>query len=115
MVSRFLVAVAVSLLCGCTSGVVKETLDPVHDVASLEHALRALTTQGASPTILVVVVKHGRDAFIREIRNGQVALPFDGDQGFNLWSISKIATSLAVLELSARGRVDLDTPHRRLC
>ena len=71
MVSRFLVTVAASFLCGCTSGVVKETLDPVHDVTSLEHALRALTTQGASPTILVVVVKSGRDVFIRGIHDGQ--------------------------------------------
>ncbi len=110
MVSRFLVAVAASFLCGCTSGVVKETLDPVHDVASLEHALRALTTQGASPTILVVVVKNGRDVFIRGFTMVRSAPTSDGDQGFNLWSISKIATSLAVLELSARGRVDLDSP-----
>lgn len=98
---------------GCSSvNPIADLLTPINSQASLTQALDQITQTENAPGLFVVVVKNDVPVYLRGFGSGGPAghAPIDQTSVFNLWSISKLYTSLAVLNLASEGKINLDDP-----
>ncbi len=101
------------VLAGCSSvNPVDSILEPVGDTASLDTALTQLVDSGVAPGLSLAVVKNGRPVYLKGFGDADSSQSTDvtADSGFNLWSVSKVFTQLAVLNLVEDGFAQLDDP-----
>lgn len=106
--SALLIAVA-----GCsTVSTVDSILEPVSDAASLDIALTQLVEAGIAPGLTLAVVKGGTLVYLKGFGDADAsqATRVTAESGFNLWSVSKVFTQLAVLSLVEDGLAQLDDP-----
>ncbi len=86
------------------------------DGASLDSYLEELTATGSPPSVTAVVVKDGQtvysNAFGLAYAPGHA--PASVDTVDKWWSVTKLVTAVAVLQLAEQGRLRLDQPVRQL-
>lgn len=105
--------VFVLLIASCSSvNSVDQILQPVSDVASLDAALTELVGSGAAPGLSVAVVSKGEPVYLMGFGHADASESnlVQAGSGFNLWSVAKVFTQLAVLDLVDVGRIQLDDP-----
>lgn len=122
--SRFvrasLALLPIVLLAGCSC---IRTLPPVDEphgastfaedtVIALDEALIALREEDHVPGLAVGVVENGEVAYVRAFGTGSLETlsPLTVDDPFHTASISKLFTTLLVMQLSEERRLDLDGP-----
>ena len=109
-----------ALAVGLAGGVVLSVAAPrpprtprrVRDVAELEAFLQRLVGSGNPPGLSVAVVKDGRLAYGRGFgtADGPHGVAATPETVYHWWSMTKIATAVAVLQLAERGQLGLDAP-----
>lgn len=113
-----LCALAAGLACGAALYVAAPhpPLIPqgIHDVAALEAFLLQLVASGNPPGLSVAVVKDGQIVYNRafgmaDAPRGVVAT---SDTVYHWWSMTKIPTAIAILQLHERGKLRLDAAVR---
>jgi CubicO group peptidase (beta-lactamase class C family) len=84
----------------------------VRTVAELQAFLEALVASGNPPGLSVVVVKDGAVAYERAfgMADGPRGLPATPDTVYHWWSMTKIPTAMAAMQLAERGTLRLDAP-----
>ncbi len=84
----------------------------VTSVAELEAYLAQLTASGDPPGLSVTVVKGDKVVYNRAfgLADGPAQVAAAPDTVYHWWSMTKIVTAIAVLQLHERGRLDLDAP-----
>jgi CubicO group peptidase (beta-lactamase class C family) len=86
------------------------TPSQVNNVSELESYLNRLTDSGNPPGLSIVVVKDGQilysNAFgYADKPHGVKATP---DTVFHWWSMTKIPTAIAIMQLREQGKLNLD-------
>jgi CubicO group peptidase (beta-lactamase class C family) len=81
-------------------------------ISDLEDYLRCLVDSGNPPGMSIVVVKHGAPVYLRGfgLADGPRGMPATPDTVYHWWSMTKIVTAVAILQLQDRGRLILDDP-----
>lgn len=84
----------------------------VKNQAELETYLKQLTASGSPPGLSVVVVKDGQVVYNRAfgLSDGPRGVAAQPETVYHWWSMTKIPTALAVLQLYEAGRLKLDDP-----
>lgn len=82
------------------------------DRAELESALDALVARGSAPGLSVVVLKDQSQVYNAAFgwADGPAQVPASPETIYHWWSLTKMATALAVLQLHDEGRLKLDDP-----
>jgi CubicO group peptidase (beta-lactamase class C family) len=111
-----------ALAAGLVSGVLLYRATPhpprtprrVRDLAALEEFLNRLVASGNPPGLSVAVVKDGVLAYERAfgMADGPRGIAATPDTVYHWWSMTKIPTAMAVLQLWERGQVRLDAAVR---
>ena len=87
----------------------------VNDVGELEAYLNRLVDSGNPPGLSLVVVKDGdivyNNAFGFAIGPGRIKA--ETDTVYHWWSMTKIPTAVAIMQLRDQGKLDLDEPIRK--
>jgi len=88
------------------------TPDQVGDVAELESYLNRLVKSGNPPGLSLVVVKDGGIVYNNAFgfADGPGSVKADTDTVYHWWSMTKIPTAVAIMQLRERGKLDLDEP-----
>lgn len=86
--------------------------DMVTDIAQVEAYLQALTAFGTPPGLSLVVVKDGRTVYQRGfgLADGPHHRAAVAETTYGWWSMTKLVTAAAVLQLQDQGKLDLDDP-----
>jgi CubicO group peptidase (beta-lactamase class C family) len=81
-------------------------------VAELEAYLDNLVASGDPPGLSVVVVKDGKVAYSHAfgLADGPHQVKATPDTVYHWWSMTKIPTAIAILQLSDQGKLSLDDP-----
>jgi len=91
-----------------------ETPDTVADLAELESYLDDLTGHNADspPGLSLVVVNNGEIVYQKGfgLADGPRNIPATADTVYNYWSITKIPTAIAILQLQEQGLLSIDDP-----
>jgi CubicO group peptidase (beta-lactamase class C family) len=84
----------------------------VTSVADLEAYLNALTAFGTPPGISLVVVKDGRVVYQRGfgLADGPKQLAATAETSYGWWSMTKLVTAAAILQLQEDGKLNIDDP-----
>jgi CubicO group peptidase (beta-lactamase class C family) len=84
----------------------------VATVDELDAYLTKLTASGDPPGLSVIVVKGDKVIYSRAfgLADGPAQIAATPDTVYHWWSMTKIVTAIAVLQLSERGRLNLDAP-----
>jgi len=82
----------------------------VNNVAEMESYLNQLVESGNPPGLSIVVVKDGRIVYDRafgyaDSPRGEKSTP---ETVYHWWSMTKISTAMAVMQLQEQGKLDLD-------
>lgn len=82
----------------------------VTSIAQLEGYLKALTAFGTPPGLSLVVVKDGRVVYQRGfgLADGPRRRAARAETPYGWWSMTKLVTAAAVLQLQDQGKLDLD-------
>ena len=84
----------------------------VNDVGELESYLDQLVNSGNPPGLSLVVVKDGKIAYNNAFghADGPSRVKADTDTVYHWWSMTKIPTAIAIMQLREQGKLDLDDP-----
>lgn len=87
-------------------------LDNVHTTQDLDKYLNALVENGEPPGLSVVVVKGDNIVYQRSfgMADGPRGIPASPDTVYQWWSLTKIYTAVAILQLVETGQLDLLDP-----
>jgi D-alanyl-D-alanine carboxypeptidase len=82
----------------------------VGDVAELESYLGQLVQSGSPPGLSLVVVKDGNVIYNNAFgyADGPGGVKADKDTVYHWWSMTKIPTAIAIMQLREQGKLDLD-------
>ena len=82
----------------------------VKDVAELESYLNRLVQSGTPPGLSLVVLKDGDIVYNNAFgfADGPNHVKADTDTVYHWWSMTKIPTAIAIMQLREQGKVDLD-------
>lgn len=78
-------------------------------LAEFEDQVQKLIAFRTPPGLMVSVVKNGKKVYQKGFGSG-LSDSMTGDKVFHWWSVTKIFTSISVLQLSEKGLIDLDRP-----
>lgn len=84
----------------------------VASLAELENFLTKLVTAGEPPGLSVVVVKDGQIVYNRAfgLADGPRSIAATPETVYHWWSMTKIVTAIAILQLTEAGKLSLDAP-----
>jgi len=82
----------------------------VNDVGELEAYLNRLVDSGNPPGLSLVVVKDGSIVYNKAFgfADGPGGVKADTDTVYHWWSMTKIPTAIAIMQLREQGKLDLD-------
>jgi len=82
------------------------------DITALERFLTQLVAAGETPGLSVVVVKEGKIVYNRAfgLADGPKARAATPETIYHWWSMTKIVTAIAILQLQEQGKLKLDAP-----
>jgi CubicO group peptidase (beta-lactamase class C family) len=81
------------------------------DLARIESSLQDLVAAGDPPGVSVIVVRDGDVVYDESFGvAGPTGRPASSDSSYRWWSITKIVTAIAILQLEERGALELDDP-----
>lgn len=87
---------------------------PAGDITrpAVEDWAERLTRTGAATAVSVTVLRRGNVVweFSAGVANPFLQQPANADSLYHVWSLTKVATALAVLDLAEEGALDLDRP-----
>jgi CubicO group peptidase (beta-lactamase class C family) len=87
----------------------------IKDVSDLETYLNRLVDSGNPPGLSVIVVKNGRIVYSSAF--GYADKPHNlrarPDTVYHWWSMTKIPTAIAIMQLREQGKIDLDDPVKK--
>lgn len=86
--------------------------ETIGSVAELETYLNDLTAFGVPPGLSLVVVKDGEMVYSQGfgLADGPNNIPATPDTIYHWWSMTKIPTAVAIMQLHERGLLDIDDP-----
>ena len=84
----------------------------VNDVGKLESYLEQLVKSGNPPGLSLVVVKDGNVVYNNAFgfADGPNGVKADMDTVYHWWSMTKIPTAIAIMQLREQGKLNLDNP-----
>ncbi len=84
----------------------------VKEIAELETHLEQVVAAGSPPGMSIAVVKDGELVYNRAfgMADGPKQQPATADTVYHWWSMTKIPTAIAILQLHERGELRLDDP-----
>jgi len=87
----------------------------INGVTELEDYLKQVVTAGRSPGLSVAVIKDGEIVFANGfgVADGPRNMPATKDTVYHWWSMTKIPTAVAVMQLYERGLLDIDDPLKK--
>lgn len=113
-----LLAFAVFLFEACAGGRALPVQQKEHlTVAELESYLNGQVASGSPPGMSLVVVKDGKIIYQKGFgwADEPQKIPATAESVYHWWSITKIATAIAILQLQEQGKLQLeDTVHKFL-
>lgn len=89
-----------------------QTPAAVTSMAELEHFLAQLVATGNPPGLSIVVIKDGKLVYNRAfgLADGPNQIAATPETVYHWWSMTKIVTAVAILQLQEGGRLHLDDP-----
>ena len=86
--------------------------DTAPSVAEMEAVLEEQTDANVPPGLSVVVLKDGRTVYKNSfgLADGRTGRKVTNDSNFGWWSVTKIPTAIAAMQLIERGEMSLDDP-----
>ncbi len=109
----FIITSAVIIvLFGSCSTFVPPPPDHISNVSELEAYIQELVDIGIPPGLSLAVVKDGRIIYSRGFgwADRPRGIPAAPESVYHWWSITKIATAIAVFQLQEKGKLQLDDP-----
>ena len=84
----------------------------VQDVTELESYLNQLVDSGNPPGLSVVIVKNGQTVYNKAFGYADQprSIKAAPDTVYHWWSMTKIPTAIAIMQLREQGKLDLDDP-----
>ena len=84
----------------------------IGSMAELETYLKALTARGVPPGLSLAVVKDSEMVYSNGFgwADEPNQVPATADAVYHWWSMTKIPTAIAILQLHEQGRLDIDAP-----
>lgn len=84
----------------------------VADIAELEGYLERLVEENIPPSLSVVIVKNNAVVYSKAfgMADGLNQVPATPDTVYHWWSITKVPTAIAIMQLAEQGKLDLDDP-----
>jgi CubicO group peptidase (beta-lactamase class C family) len=84
----------------------------ISSVAELEAYLLALTSYGTPPGLSLAVLKDGRLVYARGFGNADTprGLAATAATSYGWWSMTKLMTAVAILQLQEQGKLSIDDP-----
>ncbi len=81
-------------------------------IEKLEAYLRALTTHGTPPAVDIVVIRSGSPVYSKAFgfADGPGGRPAGPNDVYHYWSVTKLFTATAIMQLVEDGRLGLDDP-----
>jgi D-alanyl-D-alanine carboxypeptidase len=85
------------------------------DSAELDEYMRSLVADGSPPSVNAVVIRDGRTVYSEAFGSAYepAGIPATPETANRWWSVTKVATAVAVLRLVDQGRIDIDDPVER--
>lgn len=89
-----------------------DTPDSVADLGELEEFLNDLVGSGSPPGLTVSVIKNGAVVYAKGfgLADGPNGAAAREDTVYSWWSMTKIPTAVAILQLHEQGLLDIDNP-----
>src|SRR5262245_1484030 len=118
--TRRIGAILVAILCALRTGaaLTPDPIDPADFATFADEQINAAIARGECPGAAIVLVENGRIAFTRGygVADRQTLRPIDPQTtAFRVGSLSKVFTTIAVLQQVERGKIALsDTIQSRL-
>lgn len=86
--------------------------DSMATAAELDQFLEDLVSSGSPPGASLVVVKDGETVYNKAfgVADGPNGIPATPDTVYHWFSVTKIVTAIAIMQLVERGLIDLDDP-----
>jgi len=86
--------------------------DSMATEAELDQFLEDLVSSGSPPGVSLVVVKDGETVYNKGfgLADGPNGIPVTPDTVYHWYSVTKIVTAIAIMQLVERGLIDLDDP-----
>jgi len=86
--------------------------ESVSSVAELETYLTELTQGNVPPGLSVIVVKNDEVVYANSfgVTNGQTQTPTSMDTTYHWWSMTKVTTAIAIMQLQEQGKLSIDDP-----
>lgn len=83
-----------------------------HSIEGFESYMELLMAEGDPPGASVVVVKDGKVVYAKGFgdADGPRNVPARPDTAYRWWSVTKVFTAVAIMQLAERGALDLDDP-----
>lgn len=84
-------------------------------ISMLEAQLQKLVSRGNPPSISLSVVKKGELVYNRAfgLADGPNQIRANADTVYHWWSLTKVPTAIAILQLHERGKLDINEPVSR--
>jgi CubicO group peptidase (beta-lactamase class C family) len=103
-------AVVIVLFGSCSTFVLPP--DHISNVSELEAYIQELVDIGIPPGLSLAVVKDGRIIYSKGFgwADRPRGIPAEPETVYHWWSVTKIATAIAVFQLVEKGRLHLDDP-----
>jgi D-alanyl-D-alanine carboxypeptidase len=84
----------------------------VRNIAELETYLGKLVKSKVPPGLSIVITKNENVVYAKSfgLANGPNQIPADMDTVYHWWSMTKVPTAIAVMQLQEKGLLDIDDP-----
>jgi len=109
-------ALLTSLLAGCAVLPPKLTLpESVNNIEQLEPFLEQAVSRQEPPGLSVSVIKSGETVYAKSFgyADANQSVPVTSNTVFQWWSITKLFTAVAILQLQEAGKLSIDDPAQR--
>jgi CubicO group peptidase (beta-lactamase class C family) len=100
------------LLGGCFAPPKLELPAKASSMAELEPYLERAVARNAPPGMTVAVIRGEETRYLKSfgLADGPKGIPASGQSVYQWWSVTKLFTATAVLQLHEEGKLDLDAP-----
>ena len=108
--TTFITIVSLLILAGNTVGIALETTKKIENIMNIQNLLQEYLEDNGTPGAAVALIDHGKIQFFY---SGNMAIdgnPVTEDTIFEIGSITKVFTTLALMDMVDKGMVQLDDP-----
>ncbi len=109
-------SIFLSIVSGCAFGLTDpQPPPPSAKLAEVESYVREVVRDGDPPSVSVAVMDHGKVVYDRAFgfADGPRRIPAGPDTTYRWFSVTKLFTAVAILQLVEEGKVELEAPAGR--